>query len=74
MWLRILGLVFGHTIHAITTVLAAYMAGPTLGSFLLGRRAPRIQNLIRAYGWLEIGIGPDCALIPRSPGQPRVVP
>jgi spermidine synthase len=64
VWLRMLGLVFGHTVYAITTVLAAFMAGLALGSFLLGRRAPRIQNLIRAYGWLEIGIGLYCALIP----------
>ena len=64
VWLRMLGLVFGHTVYAITTVLTAFMAGLAVGSFLLGRRAPQIRNLIRAYGWLEIGIGLYCALIP----------
>src|SRR5687767_4574264 len=61
VWLRMLGLVFGHTVYAITTVLTAFMAGLALGSFLLARRAPRLKNLIAAYGWLEIGIGLYCA-------------
>jgi spermidine synthase len=32
VWLRMLGLVFGHTAYAITTVLAAFMGGLGLGS------------------------------------------
>jgi spermidine synthase len=64
VWLRVLGLVLGHTVYAVTTVLAAFMSGLALGSYLLGRCAPRIRNLIRAYGALEIGIGLYCALIP----------
>jgi spermidine synthase len=64
VWLRLLGLIFGHTVHAITTVLAAFMAGLALGSFLFARWAGRIRNPIRAYGWLEIGIGAYCALLP----------
>jgi len=64
VWLRVLGLVFGHTVYALTTVLAAFMSGLALGSYLLGRRAPRIRNLVAAYGALEIGIGLYCALIP----------
>ncbi len=64
LWLRMLGLVFGHTVYAITTVLAAFMAGLALGSFVFARRAARLRNPIRAYGWLEIGIGVYCALLP----------
>jgi len=64
VWLRLLGLVFGHTVYAITAVLAAFMAGLSLGSYVFGQRASRIRNLIRAYGWLEIGVGVYCALIP----------
>ena len=41
LWTRILGLVFGHTVFAITTVLAAFMAGLGLGSFLFGGVADR---------------------------------
>src|SRR5438552_18244328 len=64
VWLRMLSLVFGHTVYAITTVLAAFMAGLGLGSFLFGRRAARFEDPIRAYGLLEIGIGVSCALTP----------
>src|SRR5215468_5071475 len=64
LWLRMLGLIFGHTVYAVTTVLAAFMAGLALGSFLFARCADRIQNLIQAYGFLEIGIGVYCMLIP----------
>jgi spermidine synthase len=64
VWLRLLGLVFGHTVYAITTVLAAFMAGLALGSFVFARLVGRLGNLLRAYGWLEIGIGLSCAAVP----------
>ena len=64
VWLRLLGLVFGHTVYATTTVLSAFMAGLALGSLLAARRMARLKNLIAVYGWLEIGIGVCCALVP----------
>src|SRR6266849_4597033 len=64
VWLRMLGLVFGHTVHAITTILAAFMGGLGLGSYLFGRRTAAFADPIRAYGLLEIGIGVSCALTP----------
>jgi spermidine synthase len=64
VWLRMLGLVFGHTVYAITTVLAAFMAGLGLGSVLFGRRAASFRDPIRVYGLLEIGIAISCALTP----------
>jgi spermidine synthase len=64
IWMRMLGLVFGHTVYAITTVLSAFMAGLALGSFLFARISARLRNLVATYGWLEIGIGLYCALIP----------
>src|SRR5262249_41211824 len=64
VWLRMIGLVFGHTVHAITTVLTAFMAGLGLGSVFFGRRAARFLEPIRIYGLLELGIGLSCALVP----------
>ena len=64
VWLRMLGLVFGHTVYAITAVLAAFMGGLGLGSYLFGRRAAGFTSPIRTYGFLEIGIGAYCALTP----------
>ncbi len=57
LWTRILGLVFGHTVFAITTVLAAFMAGLGLGSYLFGGIADRNARPLRLYGCLEAGIG-----------------
>ncbi len=44
LWARMLGLVFGATTLAVSTVLAAFMGGLALGSALAGRLAPRIQE------------------------------
>jgi spermidine synthase len=64
VWIRLLGLVFGHTVHAVTTVLVAFMAGLALGSYLCGRVSERIENILKLYGLLEIGIGFYCLLTP----------
>lgn len=56
-WIRLLGLAFGVTIYAISTVLAAFMGGLALGSALGGRLADRVRRPLRAYGLAEIGIG-----------------
>jgi spermidine synthase len=64
VWLRLLTPILGQTVYAITTVLAAFMAGLALGSLLFGRWAPRIRNHVRVYGWLEIGIGLSCVALP----------
>jgi spermidine synthase len=64
VWIRMLGLVFGHTVHAVTTVLVAFMAGLALGSSLGGRIADRIRRPVQWYGALEIAIGGFCLLTP----------
>jgi spermidine synthase len=57
VWVRSLGLVFGASHLAVTTVLAVYMAGQAIGSSLFGSRADRTERPLRLYGLLEIGIG-----------------
>lgn len=57
VWARRLTLIFGSTSLAISTVLAAYMAGLALGSWALGRVADRARDRVRLYALLEIGIG-----------------
>jgi spermidine synthase len=64
LWTRELGLVFGSTTLAISTVLATFMGGLGLGSFLAGRYADRIKNPVRAYAIAEAGIGLYALLIP----------
>ncbi len=55
-WVRSLGLVFGASHLAVTTVLAVYMGGLALGAALLGRRADEARRPLRLYGFLELGI------------------
>jgi spermidine synthase len=58
LWTRRLFLTFGSTNYSVTTVLAAFMAGLGLGSYLLGRRADRSRiGAVRLYAYLELGIG-----------------
>src|SRR6266496_6026558 len=64
IWVRLTGLVFGNTSHAISIVLGAFMAGLALGSWKLGQRADRTTNPLRLYGLLEVGIGLSAALVP----------
>jgi spermidine synthase len=64
LWARMLGLVFGATTLAVSTVLAAFMGGLALGSALAGRLASRIRKPVAAYGWMEIGIAIFALLVP----------
>jgi len=57
VWVRMLVLVFGMTVFAVSTVLTAFMAGLALGSAWFGRLADRRGNGLRTYAWLELGIG-----------------
>ena len=57
LWLRLLGLVFGVTVHAATTVLASFMGGLAIGSLLAGRLAPRVRRPLIWFGVAEISIG-----------------
>ena len=43
IWARKLGLVFGTTEYAISTILAVFMAGLALGSFLFGRVVDKLK-------------------------------
>src|SRR4051794_11462168 len=64
LWARMLGLVFGATTLAVSTVLAAFMGGLALGSALAGKIATRIQKPFSTYGWMEIGIAIYALLVP----------
>jgi len=64
VWSRLLGHLFGATSLAISTVLAAFMAGLALGSYWIGTRSGRFADRRRAYAWLEIGIGVLALLVP----------
>src|SRR5918993_4447 len=54
LWLRLMGLVFGITVHAATTVLASFMSGLALGSIAAGRLAPRLRRPLRWFAAAEL--------------------
>lgn len=64
LWARMLGLVFGATTLAVSTVLAAFMGGLALGSALAGKLAQRIKKPLSTYGLIEIGIAVYALLVP----------
>lgn len=57
LWLRQLSHVFGVTAYAASTVLAAFMAGLALGSWLAGPLLARVSRPLAAFGVVEILIG-----------------
>jgi spermidine synthase len=57
IWVRMFGLVFGNTLYAASAVLAAFMAGLALGSFLSGRLMEKREDGLRVYAVLELCIG-----------------
>ena len=61
-WGKALGLIFGHTVYAIATVLAVFMGGLALGSAWLGRWSERHAHPLVLYGWIELGIAATGAL------------
>lgn len=56
-WTRALSLVLGSTTHAVSTMLATFMAGLALGGVLGGRLADRKGSLLLWFGLCEAGIG-----------------
>ena len=64
LWVRELQLIFGTSTFAISTVLAAFMAGLAAGGFIMARYADRLDKPLQVYGWLEIGIGVYAILFP----------
>jgi spermidine synthase len=52
----------GSTVYAASTILAVFMAGLALGSFIFGRFADRVRRPMLLYACLEAGIGATALL------------
>lgn len=64
VWLKMLSVVFGSTTLATTIVLAAFMAGLSIGNYWLGRLADSTVRPLRLYALLELGIGIFAFIMP----------
>lgn len=63
-WTRMLHLLFGDTVLAVSTVLASFMAGLAMGSFWIGKSIDRRPRVLVLYAGLEAGIGLSAVLFP----------
>src|SRR3970040_355829 len=66
VWLRMLGLVVGHAVDALTAVLAAFMGGLALGAALFVCSAARLRRPLAACAWLEGGVAAYAVLLPQA--------
>ncbi|HEY4999262.1 MAG TPA: hypothetical protein VII36_08970, partial [Usitatibacter sp.] len=57
IWSHYLKLFLGHAAYAQTLVLAIFMGGMAVGSWLVSRFTQRIKNLLLGYALAELGIG-----------------
>ena len=57
VWLQLLQLVIGSSAVSLALLLAAYMGGLCIGSFLLPRFVPEALHPLKVYAFLELGIG-----------------
>ena len=59
-----LATVYGATAYAVSAVLAAFMGGLALGSWIGGRYGGRVRRPLLVYGLAEATVGVVCALTP----------
>jgi spermidine synthase len=66
VWTRVLALRMGHSIAAVSSVLAAVLGGMALGALVAGGPASRRTpgGAIRFYGWLEVAIAISAPAVP----------
>ena len=62
VWLKMLVLVFGNTVWAVSTLLTAFMAGLALGSWVFGKIADKTGSPLKLYGFIEGMIGVSALL------------
>jgi spermidine synthase len=64
-WFRILSMTIGNTVYAFSVMLAIFLLGLALGSYLFSFFIDRIKDRLRAFAFMELLIGLSAvALIP----------
>ena len=57
IWIRPLTLVFGTTMYAVSTIVASFILGLAIGSWVAGRFTDRLQNPLKYYAFIQIIVG-----------------
>ncbi|MBM4142707.1 MAG: spermidine synthase [Lentisphaerae bacterium] len=64
LWFRHLGLIFGNTVQAASTVLTAFMLGIAIGSRLAAVFVPKMRRPLRVFGLVVMAIGGYALCVP----------
>jgi spermidine synthase len=64
VWLRMLSRVIGVTTYATATVLAAFMAGLAIGSFVFGRLSDKRNDQLKVYALLQLSVAFTALIMP----------
>jgi len=57
IWIRMLSMAVGSTMHAFELMLASFVAGIAFGGLWIRRRADYTSTPLRLAGWMQIGMG-----------------
>jgi predicted membrane-bound spermidine synthase len=57
VWIRMLSMAVGSTMHAFELMLASFIAGIALGGLWVRKHADRTDSPLRMVGWMQIGMG-----------------
>ncbi|MCK5600403.1 fused MFS/spermidine synthase, partial [Candidatus Pacearchaeota archaeon] len=63
IWTRLMSLVFGTGIEAISAVISAFMFGLAIGSYFAGRHSEYVRKYLSAYAITEVLIGISSILL-----------
>lgn len=56
-WIRPLSLIFGTTLYSVTTIVASFILGLGIGSWVAGKYSDRLKNTLSYFGITQIAIG-----------------
>jgi spermidine synthase len=57
IWIRPLSLVFGTTVYAVSIIVASFIFGLAIGSWVAGRFTDRLQNPLKYFAFIQILVG-----------------
>ncbi|HIE30675.1 TPA: MFS transporter, partial [Candidatus Poribacteria bacterium] len=57
VWTRYLSLALENTVYTYTIILTVFLLGIALGSILFARLFDKVGDLLRLFGYLELGVG-----------------
>ncbi len=57
VWIRMLSMAVGSTMHAFELMLASFIAGIALGGLWVRKHADRTESPLRLVGWMQVGMG-----------------